>query len=81
MSKQYVAGRVNDKNPLKEEVGQFFFCSHCLGYNVYCVALAGTDKGMEIVGLCKDCGKKTVFLVQSKKYIQRAKKKKLMNCS
>lgn len=60
-----VYGSVSEKFPLKDTVGQFFYCVHCQSQNVHCKGLSNLDNFMIILGHCHDCNKDTDFAITS----------------
>ena len=63
MSDKYQVGSVSPDVPLKDTVGQFYNCIHCMSDNIFCKGLEAFSQYMIISGECKDCGKKTAFAI------------------
>ena len=65
MSDKYKRGSVSKDVPLKNTVGQFFYCAHCLGENVFCNGLSAFDQYFISSGKCNDCEKESNFAITS----------------
>ena len=65
MSDKYKGGRVRNDIPLRDTVGQFFFCQHCMGTNIFCKGIEAFDIYMILWTECKDCNKESDFAITS----------------
>jgi hypothetical protein len=65
MSDKYENGCVKDDVALRDTVGQFFFCQHCMSTNIFCKGVEAFDIYMIIWATCKDCNKESDFAITS----------------
>lgn len=65
MNDKYKNGHVKDDVPLKDTVGQFFYCQHCMSPNIFCKGIEAFDIYMILWATCKDCNKESDFAITS----------------